>query len=341
MHRIDGSQGEGGGQVLRTALGLSLVTGEPFEITKIRAGRQKPGLLRQHLTAVQAATELGDATTSGAELGSQQLRFAPRTLRGGVHRFAIGSAGSTTLVLQAVLPALLRCAEPSTVTLVGGTHNPNAPPYEFLERVFFAVLRRMGAVVGSKLFAVGFHPAGGGSFEVTLEPGARLSPLVLVERGALVRRRGYAISAHVPRHVAERELVVLRTALGLAPDECEVVSARGPGASGNLVQVELAYENACELVTAFGRQGHPAELVAREAADAALEYLRASAPVGEHLADQLLIPCALAGGGEYRATTWSSHARTNAEIVARFLPVRITATEEGNGSVRVVLASVT
>src|SRR5262245_2007058 len=158
---IDGSAGEGGGQILRTALALSLVTARPFRIERIRAGRPKPGLLRQHLTAVQAAAKVGAARISGAEVGSLELTFEPTGLRGGAYDFAVGTAGSATLVLQTLLPALLRAREPSQLTIEGGTHNPYAPPFDFLARTFLPVLRRMGAAIEARLEAPGFYPAGG------------------------------------------------------------------------------------------------------------------------------------------------------------------------------------
>ena len=166
MLLIDGSQGEGGGQILRTALGLSLVTGTAFRIEKIRAGRAKPGLLRQHLTAVNAATVIGDALVDGAELGSPALVFRPRSVRPGAYRFAVGTAGSASLVLQTVLPPLLTAGASSILTLEGGTHNPWAPPFDFLARAFLPLLERMGAPVRAAIQRYGFYPAGGGQFTV-------------------------------------------------------------------------------------------------------------------------------------------------------------------------------
>ncbi|HEY0883453.1 MAG TPA: RNA 3'-terminal phosphate cyclase, partial [Archangium sp.] len=186
MLLIDGSAGEGGGQVLRTALGLSLVTGKAFRIVRIRGGREKPGLLRQHLTCVQAAARLGDAETSGAELGSQELVFQPRRLRAGDFTFAIGTAGSTTLVLQAVLPALLRAPGPVSLAIEGGTHNGLAPPFEFLARSLVPLLTRLGAKLDVSLVRPGFEPAGGGRLEVRVTP-SPLGTLELLSRGALLR----------------------------------------------------------------------------------------------------------------------------------------------------------
>ncbi|HEX8697393.1 MAG TPA: RNA 3'-terminal phosphate cyclase, partial [Myxococcaceae bacterium] len=187
MVRIDGSKGEGGGQVLRTSLALSLVTGTPFQMVNVRAGRAKPGLLRQHLTALKAAAEVGAAEVTGAELGSRELTFKPRALSPGNYFFAVGTAGSATLVLQTVLPALMVASGPSTLMLEGGTHNPAAPPFDFLKKAYLPLVRRMGPEVEAVLDRPGFFPAGGGKFRVDVKP-APLKPLHLMERGRVLRR---------------------------------------------------------------------------------------------------------------------------------------------------------
>src|SRR6516164_8542496 len=185
MITIDGSQGEGGGQILRTSLALSLVTSQPFRMERIRAKRQKPGLLKQHLTSVEAAKTVGCAEVTGTALGSQTLEFKPGPVTPGNYRFAVGTAGSATLVLQTVLPSLLTASGRSTLTLEGGTHNPLAPPFDFLARSFMPLIRSMGPGVELELKTSGFFPAGGGRFQARIEPVTRLSTLVLMERGAI------------------------------------------------------------------------------------------------------------------------------------------------------------
>jgi RNA 3'-terminal phosphate cyclase (ATP) len=206
---IDGSQGEGGGQILRSALALSLVTGRPFRIFHLRAGRARPGLLRQHLCAVRAAAEIGGAVVTGADLGSSELVFEPHTVRSGSYTFAVGSAGSATLVFQTVLPALMLAEETSTLELEGGTHNPAAPPYDFIARAFLPLLGQMGPRVSVTLERPGFYPAGGGRFVATIEPTLKLTPIDLEERGALLSRSASATVAALPRRIAERELARL------------------------------------------------------------------------------------------------------------------------------------
>ncbi len=322
MITIDGSFGEGGGQILRTSLALSLVTGQPFRIENIRSGRKKPGLMRQHLTAANAAAEIGNADISGASIGSGALTFSPKSVRPGSHRFSVGTAGSCTLVLQTVLPALLTADGDSCLTLEGGTHNPFAPPFDFLERAFLPLLDRMGAHVAAKLARPGFYPAGGGRVEIAIVPAGQLDPIELLERGGLRRCSARAIVSGLPEKIAERELSVVQKRLSLPGDCTEIQSVRSNG-PGNVVVVEIEHDHVTEVFTSFGQKGVSAEAVGREVASEAGCYLEARAPVGEHLADQLLIPMALAGGGAFRTCQPTGHTRTNVEIIKRFVDVRI------------------
>jgi RNA 3'-terminal phosphate cyclase (ATP) len=338
MLTLDGSAGEGGGQILRSALALSLVTGTPFRIEKIRARRTKPGLLRQHLTAVQAAARIGCAEVEGAELGSHALTLRPGRVAPGEHHFAIGSAGSAALVVQTVLPPLLLASAPSVLVVEGGTHNPGAPPWEFLARVFFPLLERMGARVRTKLERCGFFPAGGGRLRVEIEPVPALAPLELLERGEIVARSARALVAHLPRNVGEREVRVVRDELS-GFDGCtrieNITDTPGPG---NALLVELESEHVTELFSGFGVRGLRAEEVAERVVKDVRDYLVADVPVGPHLADQLLLPLALAGGGVFRTVVLTPHAETNLDVVQRFLPLRSRCTPESNGVVRVEIA---
>jgi RNA 3'-terminal phosphate cyclase (ATP) len=324
MLQIDGAQGEGGGQVLRSALALSLVTGRAFQIRRIRAGRQRPGLMRQHLAAVHAAAAVGSARVAGGTIGSRQLTFVPEAVKPGGYRFAVGSAGSATLVLQTVLPALVLAGGPSTVVLEGGTHNPFAPPFDFLEKAFLPLLRRMGPRVEVALDRPGFFPAGGGRFTARVTPVAWLRPLILPERGELLRLRGAAIVADLPRRIAEREAAALADLLPLAAEDVAIREYPGRG-PGNAVLVAVHSEQVSEVFSAFGARGRPAESVARTAAEEVLNYLAAGVPVGRRLADQLLLPMALAGGGSFHTLEPSRHTRTNIAVIGQFLDVAITA----------------
>lgn len=335
---LDGAAGEGGGQVLRSALTLAMITGRAFRIERIRAGRARPGLLRQHLTAVEAAAAICGARVAGAQAGSQTLEFAPGRIRGGDYRFAIGTAGSCTLVLQTVLPALWFADAPSRVAVSGGTHNQAAPSADFLIRAWQPLLARMGVRQQLALRRHGFYPAGGGEIEAAVEPVAALQPLQLAGRGERGAVEVEALVAGVPGHVAARELAHIAAQLAAAGVEAHgsIVPLPAQHGPGNVVQVALAHTALTEVFTGYGEKGVSAERVADGCAREVLAYLNSPAAVGEHLADQLLLPLALAGGGGFTTTVLSSHLRTNAEVIARFLPVTVAMDEDG-GCARVSL----
>lgn len=322
MLTIDGSYHEGGGQILRTALTLSLATRTPFRIEKIRAGRKRPGLLRQHLAAVKAAAQVGNAEVRGDEINSNELTFSPQSIVPGEYKFAIGSAGSTTLVLQTVLPVLILAAQPSTLTLEGGTHNMAAPPYDFIEKAYLPVLNRMGANIHCELLRAGFYPAGGGVMKVTIAPAAQLKTLHLTERGAVRRKLARALVANLPNTIAEREIAAIARKFSWPPDcfKVETVSSSGPG---NVVMVEIESDNITELFTGFGELGVRAETVAERACSEARGYLASNATIGEHLADQLLLPLALTKGGVFTTLPPSAHTRTNIDTIQKFLTTKI------------------
>jgi len=324
MLKLDGSVGEGGGQILRTALALSALTGQPFEIEKIRGKRRKPGLMRQHLTSVRAATAVCQAQLEGDSLGSMTLRFVPGVVKPGEYDFAVGTAGSATLVLQTVLPPLLVASQPSKITIEGGTHNPLAPPVDFLDRSFLPLVRRMGPRVTVSLERWGFYPAGGGRISVEIEPVARLQPFELWEREPMLAKSARAVVANLPRSIAERELQVVHEKLGIGRESLAALELKNVHGQGNVLTIELAMSHHSEIVSAFGEQGVPATAVAAEAVREAQEYLASGLPVGRHLADQLIIPLALSGGGGFRMGPPTPHALTNIDVVRQFLPAAIT-----------------
>jgi len=316
---LDGSSGEGGGQILRSSLALSMVTGTAFRIENVRAKRPKPGLMRQHLAAVRAAAEISSARVEGDEIGSRALTFRPGRVRPGDYAFAVGTAGSTTLIFQTVLPALIFASGSSHVTLEGGTHNPLAPPFDFLRAAYLPLLARMGPRVDVALERPGFYPAGGGRFTATIDPVETLDALVLLERGEILDRRATAVVSKIPESVAERELRVIRDHFAW-PEESfrsEVVtSSPGPG---NIVTIEIEAEHVTEVFCGFGEIRRPAEKVAMDAVAECRRYLASDAPVGEHLADQIILPLALAGSGAFRATAVTRHTTTHIELLKRFL----------------------
>ena len=332
MITIDGSFGEGGGQILRTSLALALVTQKPFRIERIRAGRKSPGLLPQHLAAVNAAAQAGCAEVKGADLNSRELTFEPQAVAAGRYHFAVGTAGSATLVLQTVLPALMIADAPSVLVLEGGTHNSFAPPFDFLEKTFLPLLNEMGPRVTARLERHGFYPAGGGRFVIEITPTPRLCPIEVSERGTVTRRAARALVARLPRQIGERELMVIGSKLAWRGEWLrveEIEESRGPG---NCVMIEIECERLTEVFTAFGARGVRAEAVAEQAVQQALAYLAADAAADEYLADQLLLPMALAGGGTFTAACLSLHATTNMEVIRKFLDVEFTSEPtEGRG----------
>ncbi|MDF3932086.1 RNA 3'-terminal phosphate cyclase [Pseudomonas citronellolis] len=321
-HLIELDGAEGGGQILRSALSLSMITGKALRIVNIRGRRSRPGLLRQHLTAVRAAAEICGAAVEGDELGSRSLTFRPAAIRGGDYRFAIGSAGSAVLVLQTLLPALLFADGPSNLAISGGTHNPLAPPADFIARSWLPLLRRMGAKVDFELLRHGFMPAGGGELRARVEPG-ELRPLHLPEAGAVRSRSARALLAAIPGHVADRELEKVRRHQDWHTAAAQVVRLPEEQGPGNALLLEVECEHLTLMFCAFGQPGVSAERVASQALRQADDWRSSAASVEEHLADQLLLPLALAGGGSFTTPQPSEHLLSNRAVIEAFLPVRI------------------
>ena len=342
MILIDGSHGEGGGQIVRSSLALAMVTGQPVTIENIRARRSKPGLQRQHLTAVHAAREVCGGGVDGAVLGSSRIVFGPGEVRPGEYAFDVGSAGSTTLVLQTILPALMIADAPSQLRLHGGTHNPFAPPFAFLDRVYAPLVDRMGPEIRMDLRRHGFFPAGQGEMYLHVNPSAELGALEIDDRGKLLDQRARALVANLPLHIAQRELDTLRSKLGWKKKHLrtEEVDAAGPG---NVVLAELEFEQITELFVGFGKRGVSAERVAGGVAKEVQRYLKSDAPVGEYLADQLLLPLGISAhqgkGGRFRTTELSQHSRTHIEVLREFLSIRIEVRESSDGATEVELTS--
>ena len=320
---IDGSQGEGGGQVLRTALSLSLVTGQPFRMTNIRANRNPSGAMRQHVTAIEAACAIGDTKCEELNVGASELTFTPGRVKPGEHYFAVGTAGSTSLVLQTVLPPLMLANAPSRLVLEGGTHNIYAPPFDFIERAFLPVLNRMGPRVTVRLVRPGFYPAGGGRIEVEIEPTSQLTPIDLIERGDLRRVEARAMVAALPGEIAVKELAAVEKTLGWPEDARKIIQLPERNGPGNILLLEAEFEHVTEIASGFGKLGVPADTVGKNAAKRMAGYLASNAAVGPYLADQLLMPMALAGSGSFTTVKPTDHSRTAAEVIEKFLPVRV------------------
>ncbi|WMW80288.1 RNA 3'-terminal phosphate cyclase [Undibacterium cyanobacteriorum] len=319
MIKIDASQGEGGGQVLRTALALSIITQQAIHLTQIRAKRSKPGLMRQHLTCVKAAQAISDAEVSGAELGSDDLVFTPKAIRSGDYHFAIGTAGSCSLVLQTVLWPLLLADQESSVIVEGGTHVPMAPSFEFLQYSFLPVLRKMGVEVDIELVKHGFYPGGGGKLKATIKPWREQRPLKLTRRGDRISQHALCLFANLEQSIADTQLAEVRRYLNW--QEADVVhhGLRNSHGIGNALILSVQSSEYSEIVTSYGDKSRSSGQVAQVACDEMKRYLASPAAVGEHMADQLLIPLALAGG-TFTCNVISQHFKTNCEIIQKFTP---------------------
>jgi len=320
MIEIDGSAGEGGGQVVRTALTLAMSTAAPIIIRNIRARRTNPGLRAQHLAAVHAAAVICGARIEGAAIASTALTFVPEALRPGHYEIDVGTAGSTMLVLQTILPALSRCNAPSQILLRGGTHNPRAPTFEFIEQAYLPLLTRLGYQASISLVRHGFYPRGGGVVRASIEPLHRANSLELLEQGPVQSRTAHALISRLPSHIAQREIDVLRSRLGLPEDACGIDTVTAPSA-GNTLHVRIDCLNVSTIFCGFGIRGVPAETVAGRVADEVERYLAAQVALDSHLADQMLVPLALAAGGRFSTLTPSGHTETNAAVIKHFLPV--------------------
>jgi RNA 3'-terminal phosphate cyclase (ATP) len=336
---LDGSFGEGGGQILRSSLALSLLTGKPFHLRNIRAGRPKPGLQPQHLMSVRAAATVGGAKVRGASRGSSDLVFEPGRVEPGAYRFDIGTAGATGLVLHTLyLPLTLGADAPSQLTLVGGTHVSTSPCFHFLQTTWRAYVQMLGLRLTLRLHRPGFYPRGGGIVEVHLQPAGRLKGLRARERGP-VRATGFSAVAGLPENIARRQARRALYRLEQAGLEATIREENWEGGPGTVLAVVLETTPAPALFFGLGARGKPAERVADEAVDQALAYLRAApAAVDPHSADQIVLPLALAEGpSEFTVSEVTCHLRTNVEVIRCFLDRAIVCEgEEGQpGTVRI------
>ena len=334
MIEIDGSILEGGGQLLRVSVALSAVTRKPIRVYNVRANRAKPGLRAQHLSAVEAVARLVNAKTHGLALGSKEIQFIPGSTEAKHIEIDVGTAGSTSLVLQAMMPAMAFTKDRSSAVIRGGTNNPMAPPVDFLERTLLPTLRRMGLDVSLKLVRRGFYPRGQGIVEVEMEPARKVAPITMTDFAQIRRITGLAYSSRLPQHVVDRLISAAKSSLAKAEHldlsiEREVLQpddprcAVDPGCGITLV-AELA-SGGILSGDSLGVLGKPAEKVGSEAAYALIEQLKLRAPVGKHLADQLVIWMGLAEGiSEIRVCELTLHTLTCIEVVQDFVDAQFT-----------------
>jgi RNA 3'-terminal phosphate cyclase (ATP) len=323
--QINGTMGEGGGQVLRSALTLSLLTGRPLRLTRIRARRDPPGLAPQHRMAVQAAARVAGALVEGDDIGSQALKFLPGNVKPGDYEFDIGTAGSTSLVLQTVLLPLALAPGPSNVRLRGGTHVPWSPCFHFLDWHWRVMLDRLGLQFSLRMDQAGFYPPGGGEVRATIPGSAHIGGLELRHRGRLLGVRGLSAAARLPVEIAERQRSQALQRLQGLDCPVDIVLEQLPAPSPGTVLVLLAQsEHGQACFSALGARGKRAERVADEVADELLGFLARDGAVDRWLADQLLLPLAVARTpSEFTTSEVTGHLLTNADVIRAFLPVTI------------------
>ncbi len=338
---IDGSYGEGGGQILRTALAFSAILKRPTRVHHIRAGRKNPGLQPQHLKGVEALARMTEGRTEGVKIGSDTITFIPQNILPGDYKFEVGTAGSVTLLLQALLLPLCLSQESSRLTLVGGTHVLWSPPFHYLNDVLFPTLNSIGISVDANIKRWGWYPKGGGILHVGIKPVQELKPVSLIDRGPLKKIRGLSVTSHLPRHVGERQkdYALRRIEKELKMDlEVQVlhdVPANGPGSFFFLVAES---EGAIAGFSSLGERGKRAEEVAKEAVDSLKEYVESDGCIDPHLADQLIPFISLAKGNSLLTTTRiTEHLLTNLWVVQHFLDVKISRWGEKGESGRVEL----
>ena len=327
---IDGSFGEGGGQVLRTSLSLAVITGRRLHIDKIRASRPKPGLAKQHLTCVEAICEICAGKCKGVAVGSTELEFEPGDIKAGDYRFDIGSAGSASLVVQTVLPVLFFADKQSTVAITGGTHNAWAPPFDFIKGSFLPAIAAADFKAECRLMRYGFFPAGGGgiTFEIPPKQNGRGGEINLCESIAEPRISARIYTSKLPIYIADKQRKLLLSS-GLSFETIEHIEVKDSISAGNCVVICIKGENRTTVFTGFGSRGKPSEKVINEVVGEAREFLNSGAAIDHYLADQLLIYMAMRQGGRFTTNELSKHLTTNIEVIKKFLPADFSVKKQG------------
>lgn len=324
MIEIDGSYGEGGGQILRTALSLSCMFRKPFRIVNIRKGRKKPGLMPQHLTGVRAAQLLSHAEVRGDHAGSMDLTFSPGEVKGGSFFSDIGTAGSTMLVLQTLIPALIFSKGRTELILKGGTHVPFSPSCHYVSEVFVPFLEKMGIRILLSIESYGFYPKGGGKIRAEIFPANGLKPLTIVERGRIVALKGCSGVCNLPLSIAERQRKALLENIRLemkdlrCPEAVDLLEAPSPG-QGTFIFLKAESEHSLAGFTSLGERGKKAEVVGKEAAEEFINYWSTNAALDHHLPDQIVLYLSLCGGeSEFTTSRITQHLLTNLWVIGLF-----------------------
>ena len=344
MIKIDGSLGEGGGQILRTALTLSTIKNKPFEMFNIRAGRKKPGLAPQHLRCVQAMAKICDADISGAEIGSSSLKFYPGEIKNGDYCFEIGTAGSVSLVLQTIFLPLSLAKGPSSVTIRGGTHVPFSPCFHYLKEQWIFYLKKIGFDTRLEMVRAGFYPKGGGEVKISINHVKKVYPLVLMERGRLRKVRGISAVGNLDLSIAERqkkqaiENMSEMSEIKISP-EIEVITMPA-FAKGTMLLLMCEFENSQCCYFSLGAIGKRAEKVADEACEGLRSFLETKGVIDEHLSDQIILPLSLATDtSRFITPKITQHLLTNAEVIKLFFNTKIQIEESPGGEGEIIIKS--
>lgn len=322
---IDGSEGEGGGQILRSSLALSLLTSRPFRLINIRAKRRKPGLAAQHLASIKAASAICNGLYKGAVIGSSVLYFEPNGVASGDYAFSIGTAGATSLVLHTVcLPLALKGTSQSRVTITGGTHVAHSPSYHFLESTWLGYIKKMGLNVELAMKQPGFYPRGGGEISAVIHPATSIRSLMLTARPTLTTAGGFSAVAGLPEGIANRQARRVSFRLSQAGLDCHICQEcwnNGPASNASIIFRQAAVPT---LFSALGERGKPAERVADEVADEAIAFRDSGAAVDPYSADQIVLPLVFAEApSEFRVSRVSLHLTTNIATIRKFVDRRI------------------
>ncbi len=343
MIELDGSHGEGGGQILRTALTLSILTGRPFKLANVRANRKPPGLRPSHVMSVKAASDICRARYKGGSVGSSTLYFEPGDVKAGKYHFSIGTAGATGLVLHTVyLPLALRGSADSELTITGGTHVSTSPCYHYNATTWAAYLKRMGIEVTTEMVRPGFYPRGGGEIRATIRPCSRVRGLRFMDCPELTTAGGFSAVAGLPERqqdIARRQSRRLAFRFKQEGIESHIPDEFWPGGPGTVAAALFRQAPVPTLFFSVGERGKPAEAVADDAADLALAFRETKAPVDLHAADQIILPLALSPDpSEYRTSEVTRHLTTNIAVIRRFLDrdISIEGEEGATGVVRIV-----
>lgn len=319
---IDGSKGEGGGQMLRTSLSLSCITGAAFRMVGIRKSRKKPGLMPQHLTGVRAMKEISQAVVSGDVSSSMELTFQPSRVSAGAYAFDIGTAGSVSLLLQTLLPPLLLADGPSTLNLTGGTHVPFSPVYDYIQEVFFPMLNHMGISVHSSIKRYGFYPKGGGRISVEVGPVKEIKPIRCFKDEHPLQLSGTSGVANLPITIAQRQIRSAKQCLADAGFDAVLEPRDVPSPSAGTFLFLRAEKGYPAGFSSLGERGKRAETVGREACLQLLPHLATGSCFDPHLSDQIVLYLALARSGSVFSTSRvTNHLITNLEVIEKFIDI--------------------